>query len=102
MSQLNKKTTQVINIAGQRVRFSIATAPGVDPDIYELQPREVVEILTNYALPRLMQEGRDPAPSIISQLTNGQVVAISEPDGKRAYEAKLADDAAAAKARKAA
>lgn len=99
--QLNKKTTPVINTSGQRVRFAIANAPGVDPDIYELQPREVVEILTNYALPRLMQENRDPAPSIISQLTNGMVLAITEPTGKMAYEAKLAEEAAAAKARKA-
>jgi hypothetical protein len=99
--QINKKTTAVINTSGQRVRFSIANAPGVDPDIYELTPRETVEILTNYALPRLMQEGRDPAPSIISQLTNGLVLSITEPAGKMAYEAKLADEANQAKARKA-
>lgn len=65
-------TVEVMNISSEIMKFEIS---GVR---YKLSPRETAHIHKNYAIPRIMQEGRDPVPSVIELLTNRKVLPTSD------------------------
>jgi hypothetical protein len=65
-------TVEVINISAETVKFNISGTT------YKLAPREKLLLHKSYALPRLMQEGRDPVPAVIELLTGQKVLPIDD------------------------
>lgn len=58
----------IINISSENVTLEL---DGLE---FRLKPYETTKTHANYALPRLLQKGRDPVASVVDLLTNGKVV----------------------------
>jgi hypothetical protein len=79
----------VVNVGGRNFNLEIGTGPGRKPLRYEMAPGAVVEIEDAYARVRVRSEGADPLPSIVAQMTDGNVLPASDPKAKALYEAWL-------------
>lgn len=73
---------EVINVSAEVVRFEI------DGTRHKLKSLEAVSINKAYALPRQLQEGRDPVPSTIELLTNKKVLAVNDTRAKGAVASR--------------
>jgi hypothetical protein len=71
-------TIECVNISSETIRFEISGMR------YRLGPKDKVHLHKNYALPRAMQPGRDPVPSVVDLLTNHRVLPVTD---KRAMAA---------------
>lgn len=65
-------TIECVNISSETMRFEI------DKVKYKLGPKEKVQLHKSYAMPRAMQQGRDPVPSAIELLTGSKVLPITD------------------------
>lgn len=75
---------KVVNVMDHAVRFSVSVMAGAPSRDYELQPGQVISLEGGYALRRQPSPDRDLQPSIVEQLTNGQVLPIGDPRAKEA------------------
>jgi hypothetical protein len=82
------KPATVVNVSGDRRKFSIDHAPGVMPDVHDLAPGESVEIPGAYAVRRQTGPGRELLPSIVEMLTGGGVIPATDPKARKYLEGK--------------
>lgn len=93
MSVSRSNMEEIVNISSEPMVFEL------DGAIYELKPKDRVKVHKNYAMPRVLQKGRDPVASTVELLTNKKVLWIKDRRAcaalglaydKNAFEAALA------------
>jgi hypothetical protein len=75
---------EVINISSEVMRFEL------DGMKFKLQPKEVVQIHRNHAIPKILQKDRDPVASTIEMLTNKKVLSVKDKRARAALSGKAA------------